>query len=47
VEHATAIREIRNAYKMLNQKPERKRLLGRHRCRQENNIKMAPKNNRI
>jgi hypothetical protein len=26
-------KEIRYAYKMLNQKPEKKRLLGRNKCR--------------
>jgi hypothetical protein len=31
--------EMRNAYKILIPKPERKRPLGRHRHRLENNIK--------
>jgi hypothetical protein len=33
--------EERGVYKVLVQKPEGKRLLGRPRCRREDNIKMA------
>jgi hypothetical protein len=32
--------DMRNAYKILVGKPEGKRLLGRPRCRREDNIKM-------
>jgi hypothetical protein len=32
--------EIRNASKILFEKPERKRQLGRPRCKQEDNIKI-------
>jgi hypothetical protein len=34
------LRRIRNTYKILVENPEEKRLLGRHRCRRENNIRM-------
>jgi hypothetical protein len=32
--------EIRNSYKFLTRKPERQKLLGRHRRKLEDNIKM-------
>jgi hypothetical protein len=32
--------EKRNAYRVLVEKPERKRQLGKHKCRCEDNIKM-------
>jgi len=34
------MRERRGAYRVLVEKPERKRLLGRPRCRWEDNIKV-------
>jgi len=34
------MREMRNSFKILVRKPERKRLLGRRRCRWEGNIKL-------
>jgi hypothetical protein len=37
------MREMRNIYNVLVRKPERKRPLGRHRRRQEDNIKMDPR----
>jgi hypothetical protein len=36
--HAAFKGEKRNAYRVLVGRPERKRPLGRHRCRWENNI---------
>jgi hypothetical protein len=38
--HAVRIRETRNAYRILVEKPEGKRPLGRPRCRSVDNIKM-------
>jgi hypothetical protein len=38
--HVARIEEGRGVYRILVGKPERKRLLGRHRCRWEDNIKM-------
>jgi hypothetical protein len=38
--HVACIRERRGLYKVLVGKPEGKRLLGRHRCRWEDNIKL-------
>jgi hypothetical protein len=40
VEHATCMREKRNAYRVLVGKQERKRPLERRRCRWEDNIKI-------
>jgi len=40
VKYAVCMGEMRNAYKILVQKPEGKRLLGRPRCRWEDNIRM-------
>lgn len=34
------VREMRNAYKMFVENPEGRRLLGRHRYRGDDNIKM-------
>jgi hypothetical protein len=33
-------RGMRNMYRVLVEKPEEKRLLGRHRCRQKENIEV-------
>jgi hypothetical protein len=38
--HVTNIREMKNAYKMLVEKPEGKRLLGRPRLRWEKTIEI-------
>jgi hypothetical protein len=38
--HVALIRERRGVYEVLVGKPEGKRILGRPRCRLENNIKM-------
>jgi hypothetical protein len=38
--HVAQMREMRNAYRILVEKPEGKRPLGRPRCRWTNNIKM-------
>jgi hypothetical protein len=38
--HVACIVEMRNAYRILVRKPEKKILFGRHRHRQEDNIKM-------
>jgi len=43
VEHVARMGEMRNAYKALGGKPQGKRPLGRHRWRQESNIKMTLK----
>jgi len=43
VGHVARMREMRNIYNVLVRKPERKRPLGRHRRRQEDNIKMDPR----
>jgi len=40
VEHVSRIRKRVGAYRVLVRKPERKRPLGRPRCRWEDNIKM-------
>jgi hypothetical protein len=40
VGHATCMSEKRNAYRVLVGKPERKKPLGRGRCRWEDNIKI-------
>jgi hypothetical protein len=34
-------RQVRSVFKVLGEKLQRKRPLGRHRCRQEGNIKMG------
>jgi hypothetical protein len=38
--HVAHMGEMINAYKILVRKPERKRSLGRHRCRWEDIIRM-------
>jgi len=38
--HAAGMGKVRNAYKILVRKPEGKRLLGRHRRKWEDNIRM-------
>jgi hypothetical protein len=38
--HVACMGEMRNAYKILVRKPEGKRLLGRPRCRWEDNLRM-------
>jgi hypothetical protein len=38
--HVTFLKEIRSAYRVLVEKPEGKKSLGRHRCEMEYNIKM-------
>jgi hypothetical protein len=42
VGHAARIEEKSNAYKLLVEKPEGRRLLGRPRCRWLDNIRMDP-----
>jgi hypothetical protein len=41
--HVACMKEIRNAYTILFEKPEEKRSLGRPRCRWKNNIKLCHK----
>jgi hypothetical protein len=41
--HVASMGEMRNAYKILVEKPEGKKPLGRHRRRWEENIKMEVK----
>jgi len=41
--HQILLRDIRRAYKILVGKPEGRKLLGRPRCRWEDNIKMDVK----
>jgi hypothetical protein len=38
--HVARMTEMRNAYNILVRKPERKRPLGKHRCRWNDNIKI-------
>jgi hypothetical protein len=42
--HVAHMREMRNTYKILVRKPERKRPLWTHRHRGEDNIKMEQRN---
>jgi hypothetical protein len=39
VKHVTQMGEMKNVYKILVGKPEKKRSLGRPRCRQEDNMR--------
>jgi hypothetical protein len=45
--HAPRMREMRNVYKVLLRKSERKSPLGRHSLRGEDNIKMDLKNSGV